>query len=376
MKRITRTPKVDEALRRGFGAEADTSKLVVYEMIAANGNPIRKKSGIYADARITTETLGEMAQLVNQESRQLILIHNDNMMPVGRVFEGRLNGGSFHALFAVNESTQPGICSDLDAGIIDQVSVSILSKALLCSQCGWDYYSEAATSDNIWGCVCGNGHVIGENGVHARLVGVEAFTEISLCGMGAVPGARVINPSASAFSNSSAGDLALRASADGPRKHLVLHASVEQPKDTKNMDLAAAMARIEALAGAAATAAAATAALQVSSDAAATLAATQIAALTASLDAATTQLSATAPAAAETAILRAAVEDMARRSMVAMGDQTPSLAADVPGLIAQLSTAQEKLTAALPAGPRSKTAAQLAAEANAASSNRAFQAAN
>jgi hypothetical protein len=375
MKRITRTPKVDEALRRGFGAEADLSGLAVYEMIAANGNPIRKKSGIYAEARITTETLGEMAQLVNQESRQLILIHNDNMMPVGRVFEGRLNNGAFHALFAVNEKTQAAICSDLDAGIIDQVSVSILSKALLCSQCGWDYYSEAATYDNIWGCVCGNGHQIGENGVHARLVGVDAFTEVSLCGMGAVPGARVINPSASAFSNSSPRDMALRASADGPRKHLVLHASVEQPKDTKSMDLAAAMLRIEALAAGEATAKAATAALQAASDAAAALAATTIADLTTKLTEATASLSVAAPAVADVAALRAAVEENARRALVATGVQTPTLATDVPGLIAQMSEAQAKLTAALPAdGARSKSAAQLAAEANAARSNRAFTA--
>lgn len=366
MKRISRTPQIDEALRRGFGAEADLTNLVVYEVIAANTNPIRKKSGLYAGAVITRETLLEMANQTNQESRQLILLHNDDMMPVGRLFQGRLKEDSFHGLIALNEKTQPSLVSDLDAGVIDQVSVSILSKSLLCSVCGWDYFSDAATFENIWGCVCGNGHQIGENGVHARLVGVDAFTEISLCGMGAVPGARVINPSASAFSATSPLGLRL-AAANTPARHLMLHASVEQPKDRPSMDLAAAMARIEALSGEKATAVAELAAGRAANEALVASLNAQIEDLKAKLAAAPATAG---PSQAEYDALLSAVSDMTKRALIATGVQEPTLAQDVTGLVAQLTDAQAKLSAIIPHEPKSKSPAQL--QAPTATSNRAF----
>lgn len=370
MKRITRTAAIDEALRRGFGAEADLTNFAVYEVVAANTNPIRKKSGLYQNARITPETLLEMANLTNVESRQLILLHNDDSMPVGRLFQGRMRGDAFHGLIALNEKTQPALCSDLDAGVIDQVSVSILPKQLLCSECGWDYFSDAATFENIWGCVCGNGHQIGENGVHARLVGVDSFDELSLCGMGAVPGARVINPSASAFSVTSPLGLRLAASNKDSARLLMLHASVDQPKDTPKMDLTAAIERIAALSAAEATARAKLEANE------ATLAASanEITELKAKLEAA---LAAPAPAPqagpsqAEFDAMKASLSDLTRRALVATGNQTPTVADGVPEMLAQLKTAQETLSAAIPLEQRSKSSKELAAAVPAAA-NRAF----
>lgn len=369
MKRINRTAEIDEALRRGFGAEADLTNLVVYEVIAANTNPIRKKSGLYAGARFTPETLLELANLTNSESRQLINLHNGEMMPVGRLFQGRMRGESFHGLIALNNQTQASIVSDLDSGIIDQVSVSVLPKKLLCSECGWDYFSDAATFENIWDCVCGNGHAIGEGNCHARIVGVDAFIELSLCGMGAVPGARVINPSQSAFSATSPLGLRLAAS-NQPLGRLLIQASVEQPKDTKKMDLTVAIERIATLSAAEATVKAQLTALQASTDASIAALTGQVADLTAKLTAAEERAAAAAPATADVATLRAAVEDMTRRALIATGNQEPTLASDVSGLVTQLTDAQAKLTALIPQGPKSKSPGQLAAERP--TSSRAF----
>lgn len=364
MKRIARTSEIDTALRTAFGADADLNPLVVYEMIAANVNPIRKSAGLYKKARFSEGTLHEMAGLINTESRQIILNHNSNQMPVGRAFSARMQGENLHALFAINAGNNANIISDLDAGVIDQVSVSVLPKALHCSECGFDYFGDEANYTHLWAGECANGHVIGEDGVHVRLVGVEAFTEISLVGMGAVPGARVVSGNQSAFTQSQLGQ---RLAASGaPADALFLHASLEKPKETSSMDKELVAQLTAALtAQATATAQLATAQATIEQHAAElTARATRIQELEAEI--------AKAPKSEEFAAASAAVEDLLRRSLIASGVQQPELPEGLGARIELLTTVQAKLSAVIPPGPRSKSAD--ASAKSAPISNKAFRA--
>lgn len=348
MKQIPVTEDLKQRLRTSFGPDATIETLVVFEATAANLLPLRKSSGIYKGARFAESMLYEMAAAVKTESVPLHIMHNTYEEAVGRVFDGVVAGEELRVQFALNGDTQAPRVADLNAGISDQVSVGVLPKRLLCSECGWDFMGEAATSENWWNLQCGNGHEIGQNGVHVRLAGLDSWHETSVVGKGAVNGSRIVGPSQTAFA-ASLGQHRLAASEKVPGSRLVCLAVVENtpnPKEPEMTDKTNTIAfdvnKMVADLSAAQTEAATKGAKVVELEA-------SVADLTAKLAVA----SSIKPEDFSAAL--AALTDIAKRSMIALGEQDPTPPTDVTALVALISDKQAKLTAMIPATPRSES---------------------
>lgn len=198
MKQIAKTGKVLDRLKASVGPDADVENLAVFEAVALNQLPLRKKQPLYNGAVASLSMLKEMADKVNAESLPLDLNHLGSDTPSGRVFHGELvqgeAGSELRTLFFVSD-TAGSLVANLDNGTIDQVSVGVVPKQILCSSCGWDYRGPDATYLNLYEGVCANDHVLGENGVHAELLGAEDWYELSLVSRGGAQGARVAGPS-------------------------------------------------------------------------------------------------------------------------------------------------------------------------------------
>lgn len=341
MKQITRTPDLDARLRASFGPDAQISSLVVFEAIAANTMKLRKTGGIYQGARMSESLLAEMAASVKQESVPFHMMHNTSTEPVGRVFDGRVVGEELYVQFAINRETQAKLVSDINAGVVDQVSVGILSQKLLCSECGWDYLGADANYENFWDLTCANGHTIGKDGVHVRLVGLSAWLETSGVGKGAVQGARIIGDHHSVFEQRR---LAANIGVSPLKLACIASPETITPEPTNIMELHQLIADL-------------------------TTAKAEGITLTAQLAAATAQVAElTAQLATERAAnkvdptqLEAATKmltDICRRSMIATGDQSPTVPSDIAGLVATITDRQAKLSAMIPVGGRSLPADQ------------------
>lgn len=230
MKQIAKTGKVLDRLRAAVGPDADVENLAVFEAVALNQLPLRKKQPLFNGAVASLSMLKGMADKVNAESLPLDIMHNGSDTPNGRVFHGEVVGGDrgseLRTLFFISD--QAGhLVANLDNGTIDQVSVGVVAEHILCSSCAWDYRSPEATFDNLYEGVCANGHVLGEDGVHAELVGVEDFYELSLVNRGGAQGARIAGPSNAVLT-------ALAASGVSDPHALCLHASPTPPPPPEN----------------------------------------------------------------------------------------------------------------------------------------------
>lgn len=199
MKRIPITPEITAHLRRAYGADADLSAMVVYEVVMANSNPIRKK-GLYEGARLQENTLNELVAAVNAESIPLLHSHNSENLAFGRVFFAARSYSEARGLIALSSKEHPEMIDKLDSGTLDQVSIGLLPQHLNCSQCGFDYLGADATWENVMGQTCPEGHTIGVDGTHLKIDGVDMFYELSIVSQGGLQGARVVGSSDSMFS--------------------------------------------------------------------------------------------------------------------------------------------------------------------------------
>lgn len=202
MKQLPMTPALSALITGAVGVDVDTSKLSVFETIALNTLPLPGKTGtLFEGAVVEPITLLQMVDSVNA-GNHLPLIADHELMgaPKGRAFHAGLNYGEdgveMRQLFYLDE-TEADLISKLDAGSLDEVSVSFLSTQFLCSACGFDYMGDESTQDNIWDRTCGNGHVIGTDGVHGRMVGLNQFIELSLVARGAADKPKIVGKSAS-----------------------------------------------------------------------------------------------------------------------------------------------------------------------------------
>lgn len=200
MKQIEKTPDII-ALLKAANVGVSLDGLAVYEAAAFNTLPIRKRSRLYKGAVANRSVLVEMADELAKESLPVHIMHNSELLPIGRVFHGKVvdlaDRSEIRVLFFLDANDEH--TRDIDLGIVDQVSVSILPKQILCSECSFDFLGEDADFENIWLGECDKGHVIGEEGVHGRLIGLDSFMEMSLVGRGGAQKARIINPEDSAF---------------------------------------------------------------------------------------------------------------------------------------------------------------------------------
>jgi hypothetical protein len=204
MKQLPMTPELAKLITDAVGPDVDTTGLAVFECIALNTKPLPGKMGsIFENATVMPVTLRQMADSI-AGGNHLPLISDHQLMgePKGRAFFAELNynseGGDLElrALFYL-DPTETVLIQKLNSGSLDEVSVSFLSTQLLCSQCGWDYMGEDATYDNVAARTCANDHTIGTDGVHAQLVGLSKFVELSLVARGAADRPKIIGKSQS-----------------------------------------------------------------------------------------------------------------------------------------------------------------------------------
>lgn len=194
MKQIAKSEQIKEQLRAAFGVDANLDALAVYEAIALNSLPLRQGGGIFKGARNTLGLLGEMASWIRKESVPLQSVHNTSELPYGRVFHGSVVDDQLRVLFAVDGMNHADIVTKIDSGVLDQVSVGFLMKSLKCSQCAFDYMAPNSQF-NLYTLECSDGHKIGEDGAFVWVDGLQYFFELSLVGMGAADGAKIVGKS-------------------------------------------------------------------------------------------------------------------------------------------------------------------------------------
>lgn len=202
VKQITKTPEIIARLKQAIGSSAPVDNLAVFEAIALNNLPLRKKQHVYNGAVAQRSFLLEMALALETESRPLQVMHEGGVLPIGRVFQGRVVDGvdtELRVLFWVDKEHEDKI-RQIDNGTIDQVSVGVLPKQMICSADGFDFFGPDASLENIFTGTTPDGHTVGENGVYCKMVGLEAFFEMSLVGQGGAQNARIVNNDQSAFS--------------------------------------------------------------------------------------------------------------------------------------------------------------------------------
>jgi len=243
-KSIKITPAIEARIQANNGGEdLDLSKVVAFECVAASTRPISKRGSIFDKGRISTSTLMEMASYLNTQ-KGFVPLHTLHPMgdelPLGRFFYAEvlpspMNDGSMDLVtqFYISASETDKI-EKMEAGIIDEVSVTLRTKTMMCSECGWDYLGSEATIMHLLDQTCGNDHVIGENGVHLNLNGMEAWTETSLVSKGASNNAKILGRSKQRLGAERYEKLA--ASGISPEATFLIATTKDHPRSSNTMD--------------------------------------------------------------------------------------------------------------------------------------------
>jgi len=361
MNQIEKTESILARLRQSLGEGIDVASLRVYEAIALNTRPLRKSHPLYRGSRAERSLLLEMAAALALESRPMQIQHEADPLPIGRVFHGEVVDrgmeSELRVLFFLDPTATEEV-TKIEAGSVDQVSVSILPRQILSSASGFDFLGADATFEHVISGTDPDGNTIGENGVYGRLIGLDKFFELSLVGMGGAQNARIVSRDQSHFGSSYQ---KLAASGVDPNA-LVLVAStridtmdlatlVAQLTDTK-VELSTKSSEVTTLTAAVADRDARIATMQTqlaeAGDAATALAAKdgEVTVAKADADAAKTELSA-----AVTALQGVAKTVLAAAGKV--GAEVPATVAEIEALITE---ATDALAASLVAGGRSKDA--------------------
>lgn len=203
MKRLRMTPELVAKIKAAVGQDVEPENFAVFEVIALNTHPLPGKDGaLFEKARVSQLTLHQMAESVqNGNTLPLQLNHDMSGMPVGRVFDAKLVMGDdgepeLRMLFYV-DPTEEKLATKIDNASLDEVSVQFLASQIKCSECDFDYRGEEATWENFATRTCENGHTIGTDGVHVRLIGLAQFTELSLVSRGAASKPKIVGKSQS-----------------------------------------------------------------------------------------------------------------------------------------------------------------------------------
>ena len=202
MKELTKTPFITALLQKAVGEGVDVSTLHVYEVTATSTVALRGKDGtVFERAKISPNTIAQLARMVNNDAIPLMMDHNMRGSPFGKFFYAESipmdNGETELRGYIYIDSSEAKIKTKLDAASIDEVSIQFKQSKMLCSECGFDYM-EAYANDDYMPFIkleCDEGHKIGENGVHTMLVGVDEVMELSLVSRGAAKNSKIIPPS-------------------------------------------------------------------------------------------------------------------------------------------------------------------------------------
>lgn len=192
---MKQVPLTDSLRQKLTSLGADASKVAVFEATALNTLPVRKNHPLYKGGVHTRGFLQSMMSALNEESLPLQTQHDSEPLPIGRVFLGEVldnaqGGSELRVLFWVDQTHQATI-DLINNGTVDQVSVSTLPKAAVCSKCGFNFLGEDASFDNIWTGTCPDDHTMGKDGAHVIMDQLDRWFELSLVGQGGIQGARI-----------------------------------------------------------------------------------------------------------------------------------------------------------------------------------------
>jgi len=354
------TPELAQLIKDRVGQDVDPTNFAVFEAIALNTKPLTGKDGtLHERAVVAPVTLRQMADHIkNGGHLPLISDHQLSGEPKGRVFDAELvfngvNDIELRVLFYL-DPTEGRLIAKLNAGSLDEVSVSFFPTQFLCSECGWDYLGPGAQYDNFFDRTCANGHTIGEDGVHADLIGLSDFIEVSLVARGAADQPRIIGKSDSKLQPASS--MRLAAHADFKDRLIVQASRGEDP--VSNFDptalvteLSEAKADVKILKAAKEAADATITTLTSERDSANT----KVTELTAQLETAQADLAKaqTDSKADEAAAAVTFLQSVLSKVLVAAGKEAPK-AEDLPSTVAdlekQIKEHTSDLTAILPVG--------------------------
>lgn len=198
MRSLSINDSIKEKMIANMGDDLpDLTTIRVYEATAVSTRPISKRGTLWDKSIITRQTLGEMATFVQDGGYvPMHTLHRQGgELPVGRVFWAELmdlgdNDAELRVLLYLDE-TQEDLIKSLEAGVLKNLSIGLMTEKMLCSECGWDYRGEDATFINLFDRVCGNDHKLGENGVHIRATGLDQWMELSFVSNGASKDAEI-----------------------------------------------------------------------------------------------------------------------------------------------------------------------------------------
>ena len=362
-KRITVTQEILDRIKNSSGDEVSADEIAVFEAAAVTTLPVRKKGTLYEGAIMSDGILKEMASYLQGEGN-FVPLHTRHLqgyeLPLGRVFFGEFvkddntGVGVLHTLFYLPVK-EADLVDKVDKSVIEEVSVGVLPKHLLCSECGWDYLGADATPDHLWSRTCENGHTIGEDGVHCRVTGLDRFYELSLVSIGASQGAKILPKAKQLLA---AEEYTRLAAAGLPPEAVVLYANHREEKTMttkpENGDIGAFTAQVATLTNDLVDA---RASLKVS-EASLTAANTQVADLTAKL--ADAEAKVTTDVAGLTAKLADAegivakalafLQDHAKKALVASGEQEPEAPETIEASIDVIEKAKVNLANLFPTG--------------------------
>jgi hypothetical protein len=197
-KRLQITDAMLAQIAKAAGADSmDASKIVAFEAIALNTQPISQKGGIFDKARHQRATLDLMVDYLRGNSVPVHTLHQQgDELPVGKVFTAGVfpteAGFEVRAQFYLSAG-ETTIVDRLDNGVLDEVSVGMRYQKLLCSTCGWDYMGADATFMNFMERTCANDHTLGTGTTELQLVGLDKWMEMSLVSKGAASQPKVVS---------------------------------------------------------------------------------------------------------------------------------------------------------------------------------------
>lgn len=179
---------------RAVSEGIDLDKISVFETIAVTNEPVNKPGSIWEGGVLKDSLLAEMRDYIAAGNAVPLIELHEERLPVGKVFDAKIvtdeEKTSLHALFYVPKDSQ--FDESIELGILEAVSIGVMPKKMLCSECGWDYLGEDSTFSNFWERTCENGHVIGEDGVHIVAEGLSQWRELSLVMKGASAKAKIL----------------------------------------------------------------------------------------------------------------------------------------------------------------------------------------
>lgn len=194
------TPELQRTIRAALGdPNADTSRFVVFESRALSTEPL-SKGGFFSKARVSPQTLKDMEAFLSQPASAIplhIMHETDGPLPVGKVFSAKMyamaNGEyELRSQFYL-PTEEAALIAKIETSVVDEVSVGIQTQHAFCSECNYDYFAADSDVMNFFTLTCPDGHQIGLDGVHVRLVGLDDWSELSLVGQGAANKAKILS---------------------------------------------------------------------------------------------------------------------------------------------------------------------------------------